>query len=173
MNYMKITKVDVANGPGCRVTIWVSGCAHACPGCHNPETWDPKAGEPFTPEVMREVTEALAPDYIRGLTVSGGDPLSLKNRDTVTLILTATRKEYPDKDIWLYTGYTWDRIKDWYITGLCDVIVDGPFRRQEQDITLRFRGSSNQRLIDVQRSLREGQVVLWQDDPQYASHEMV
>lgn len=171
MNYMKITYPDIANGPGCRVTLWVAGCSHQCPGCHNPQTWDQKAGKPLTNEVIEQVIELLRPDYISGLTFSGGDPLFggvhsnlVSSCDWIATIAGRVREEYHDKkSIWLWTGYLWDEIKDWKRLPLIDIIVDGPFVQELKDITLPYCGSSNQRVIDVKKSLEQNEVVLWKE----------
>lgn len=148
MNYQKITKYDIANGEGVRVTLWVSGCNHHCEGCHNPETWDPTSGKPFTKKTMDELLEALEPDYIAGLTLSGGDPLFPKNRETVYKILKTVHEKFPQKTIWLYTGYKWEDIEhNPWITTYTDVIVDGKFIMDQKDITLPWCGSRNQRVI--------------------------
>lgn len=162
MNYQKITKYDIANGEGVRVVLWVSGCNHHCEGCHNPETWDPTSGQPFTKETMDELLEALEPDYIAGLTLSGGDPLFPKNRETVYKILKTVKTLYPQKTIWLYTGYKWEDIEyNPWITKYTDVIVDGKFIMDQKDITLPWCGSKNQRVIDVERSVLQRKVVLY------------
>lgn len=162
MNYQKITKYDIANGEGVRVVLWVSGCNHHCEGCQNPETWDPTSGQPFTKETMDELLEALEPDYIAGLTLSGGDPLFPKNRETVYKILQTVKRMYPQKTIWLYTGYKWEDIRhNPWITDYTDVIVDGKFIMDQKDITLPWCGSTNQRVIDVERSVLQRKVVLY------------
>lgn len=162
MNYQKITKYDIANGEGVRVVLWVSGCNHHCEGCQNPETWDPTSGQPFTKETMDELLEALEPDYISGLTLSGGDPLFPKNRETIYKILQTVKRMYPQKPIWLYTGYKWEDIQhNPWITDYTDVIVDGKFIMDQKDITLPWCGSTNQRVIDVERSVLQRKVVLY------------
>lgn len=156
MRYHKITPVDIANGPGCRETLWVAGCEHHCPNCHNPETWDKNGGVPFTDVVLQCLLDQLAPFYIRGLTISGGDPLAPYNRNVVEWIVTHVTKAFPQKDIWIYTGYTWEEIKDLPFLNMVDVIVDGEFIEAEKDIRLVFKGSKNQRVIDVKKSLAAG-----------------
>ena len=173
MNYLKITPVDTANGPGCRVTLWVSGCLHHCEGCHNPETWWPGAGQLYTEETEKELMRLLEPKYIRGLTISGGDPLYPENRVIVERLVRRVREVYPEKDIWLYTGYTAEQVMDWVDGDRVDVLVDGQFVKSQKDISLRFRGSRNQRLIDARKSREYGCIVLWKDDPQFDTHEMV
>ena len=157
MNYIKITTADIANGIGVRVTLWCSGCAHHCSGCQNPTTWDPKEGIPFIEETMQELLDELRPDYIRGLTFSGGDPLFIQNRLIVGYICERVRKEFGDaKDIWMWTGYEWDDIKD--------VLVDGPYIEAERDISLPWAGSRNQRVIDVKQSMKKNEIVLWKEN---------
>lgn len=163
MNYIKITTADIANGEGVRCTLWTAGCSHHCPGCQNPTTWDPKEGIPFIEETMQELLDELRPDYIRGLTFSGGDPLFIQNRLIVGYICERVREEFGDtKDIWMWTGYEWDDIKDWDHLHYIDVLVDGPYIEAERDISLPWAGSKNQRVIDVKQSLEKGEVVLWE-----------
>lgn len=162
MNYQKITKYDIANGEGVRVVLWVSGCNHHCEGCHNPETWDPTSGQLFTKETMDELLEALEPDYIAGLTLSGGDPLFPKNRETIYKILKTVHEKFPQKTIWLYTGYKWEEIQhNPWITAYTDVIVDGEFIMNQKDITLPWCGSKNQMVINVEKSVLQRKVVLY------------
>ena len=164
MNYIKISKFDIANGPGVRVVLWCSGCTLQCAQCQNPGTWDFKAGEVFTDETMDELLDALAPQQVQGLTLSGGHPLEPQNRKETEKIIIKVKKMLPEKDLWLYTGYSWEQImKDeelMNIVKMCDVVVDGPFIPELRDITLKFRGSSNQRLIDVKRTIDEGRVIV-------------
>lgn len=163
MNYIKITTADIANGEGVRCTLWTTGCSHHCPGCQNPTTWDPKEGIPFIEETMQKLLDELRPDYIRGLTFSGGDPLFIQNRLIVGYICERVREEFGDtKDIWMWTGYEWDQIKDWDHLHYIDVLVDGPYIEAERDISLPWAGSRNQRVIDVRQSLEKGGVVLWE-----------
>lgn len=162
MNYIKITTADIANGEGVRCTLWTTGCSHHCPGCQNPTTWDPKEGIPFIEETMQELLDELRPNYIRGLTFSGGDPLFIQNRLIVGYICERVREEFGNtKDIWMWTGYEWDDIKDWDHLHYIDVLVDGPYIEAERDISLPWAGSKNQRVIDVKKSLERGEVVLW------------
>ena len=165
MNYAKITTADIANGIGVRVTLWTQGCGHHCPGCQNPTTWDPASGTPFVEETMQELLDLLRPDYIRGLTFSGGDPLFIQNRLIVGYICERVRKEFGDtKDIWMWTGYTWDDIKNWGHLHYIDVLVDGPYIEAERDVSLPWAGSKNQRVIDVKKSLANNEVVLWKEN---------
>lgn len=164
MNYIKITRFDTANGPGIRTVLWVAGCNHHCLGCHNQNTWDPNAGSQFHTKVLDDIVESLAPPYISGLTISGGDPLYPDNRTTMTGILSHIKSIYPNKSIWLYTGYKYEDIKDLPLLDYVDVLVDGEFILDQRDITLLFRGSPNQRLIDMDKTRLLGGVVLWQPD---------
>ena len=163
MNYAKITTVDIANGSGVRVTLWTQGCDHHCPGCQNSTTWDAVAGIPFVEDTMQELLDLIRPDYIQGLTFSGGDPLFIQNRLIVGYICERVRKEFDDtKDIWMWTGYEWDEIKDWDYLHYIDVLVDGPYIEAQRDISLPWAGSRNQRVIDVKQSLKKNEVVLWE-----------
>lgn len=162
MNYQAITKCDIANGEGVRVTVWVSGCAMNCRECHSLQTWDYKSGTPFTGETMEEVLDACAPDYIQGLTFSGGHPLDPQNHPVVKEIAKQFKKRYPNKDVWVYTGYvlTKDSIQspefDYY-----DIVVDGPFIPEERDPSLAFRGSRNQRIIDINESRKQQKIIVY------------
>lgn len=160
MRYHNITKDDMLNGDGLRVVLWVAGCAHACPGCHNPVTWDPEGGLPFDEAARREIYEELEKDYVSGITFSGGDPLHPANMQGVTELARQIRSDFPDKTIWLYTGSTWDEVRDLEVIRYVDVLVDGPFREDEKDSTLHWKGSANQQVIDVQKTLKTGEVVL-------------
>ena len=170
MNYATIKNCDIANGPGVRVSLFVSGCTHRCPGCFNEVAWDFDYGEPFTEAVMDSILEMLRPDYIRGLTLLGGEPFEPQNQGPVVELLRRIKQEMPEKSIWAFSGYLFDqdilsgRIGDCseYLSYL-DVLVDGPFVLAKKNLSLRFRGSENQRLIDVPASLAAGEVVLWED----------
>lgn len=148
------------NGDGLRVVLWVAGCAHACPGCHNPVTWDPEGGLPFDEAARREIYEELEKDYVSGITFSGGDPLHPANIRGVTELARQIRSDFPDKTIWLYTGSTWNEVRDLEVVRYVDVLVDGTFQEAKKDNTLRWKGSSNQQVIDVQKTLKTGEVVL-------------
>lgn len=167
MNYAKITKHDIANGRGVRVVLWVSGCSHHCIGCHNPETWDDNYGNRFEPRDLSEIITLLREDWISGLTLSGGDPLKPSNIEVCTIIAACAKVNAPNKDVWCWTGYTWEDIisrsdcSD--ILQYIDVLVDGEFVQDKYDISLKWRGSSNQRVIDVKKSLQTGNVVLYCD----------
>ena len=160
MRYHNITKDDMLNGDGLRVVLWVAGCAHACPGCHNPVTWDPEGGLPFDEAARQEIYEELEKDYVSGITFSGGDPLHPANIRGVTELARQIRSDFPDKTIWLYTGSTWNEVRDLEVIRYVDVLVDGPFREDEKDSTLHWKGSANQQVIDVQKTLKTGEVVL-------------
>lgn len=170
MNYAAIKNCDIANGPGVRVSLFVSGCTHRCKGCFNEVAWDFDYGEPFTEETMDTILDMLRPDYIRGLTLLGGEPFEPQNQAGVVELLRRVRQELPQKTIWAFSGYLFDRdilsgkLGDTreYLSYL-DVLVDGPFIEAEKNLSLRFRGSANQRLIDVQKSLTAGKVIAWED----------
>ncbi len=161
MNYATIKKTDVANGPGIRVSLFVSGCTHRCKGCFNSEAWDFGFGQRYTRETEEEVLEALAPDYIRGLSLLGGEPMEPENRGTVLSLVKTVRLRYPQKDIWCYTGYHYENDllggpeEVTQLLSLIDVLVDGEFQVEKKDPKLLWKGSSNQRVIDVQASLRQ------------------
>ena len=160
MRYLKIENVDIGNGLDVGSVLWVSGCSHHCPQCHNPQTWDKNAGEEFTGEVLDNLLEKLKRPYIKRLTLSGGDPLFLGNRDEITNIVRKVKKNFPNIKIWCYTGYLWEEVKDLPCMDFIDVLVDGEFKVELRDITLPFCGSSNQRIINVKESLKKGCVVL-------------
>lgn len=148
MNYIKIYKASLADGEGWRTVLFVAGCNHKCKGCHNPESWNPKAGSPFTEEVKEQLFNAIT-DNIDGLTISGGDPLYKKNLPEVTALCKEFKERFPDKTIWVYTGNLYRDSNKLEIMKYIDVLVDGEFRLDLKDTTLAFRGSSNQRIIDV------------------------
>lgn len=160
MRYHNITKDDMLNGDGLRVVLWVAGCSHGCKGCQNPITWDPNGGIPFEQKDKEEVFEQLEKSYITGITFSGGDPLHEANINDVTALAKEIREKYPTKTIWLYTGYRWEEIKDWEIVKYLDVVVDGKFDLATRDVTLHWKGSPNQRVIAVQKTLELKQIVL-------------
>ncbi len=174
MNYAAIKKTDVANGPGVRVSLFVSGCTHHCKGCFNPEAWDFGYGKLYTAETENELLSALAPQYIRGLSLLGGEPFEPENQISLLPLLRRVRVQYPQKTVWCYSGYLFEhellagQVGQWQVTkellSLIDVLVDGEFHLAERDLTLRFRGSRNQRIIDVQQSLAADEVILWRDD---------
>ena len=158
MNYQKIETCNIGNGLGFRLVLWISGCRHHCRGCHNQETWDFNSGKLFTEKQEKQIIKYLKPDYIKGITLSGGDPLDASNYNAVLDLCKHIKKEYPNKDIWCYTGYTYEQIQDSSILKYIDVLIDGEFEQDKRDITLAFRGSSNQRVIDVQKTLQTGEV---------------
>ncbi len=162
MKYHNITFPDMNNGEGLRVVLWVAGCPHHCKGCQNPCTWDENDGIDFTEETKKEVFGYLSEDYIQGITFSGGDPLHPKNRDTTGSLISEIKIQFPKKDIWLYTGYTWDEIVGMDLPCLkdIDVLIDGKYIEEQRDISLMWRGSKNQRVINVNRTLAEGRIVL-------------
>ncbi|MGF6989223.1 anaerobic ribonucleoside-triphosphate reductase activating protein [Lachnospiraceae bacterium PF1-21] len=161
MRYHNITKDDMLNGEGLRVVLWVAGCAHACKGCQNPITWDPSGGLPFDRLAKEEVFDELDKDYVSGLTFSGGDPLHPANIADVTELAREIKARYPDKTIWLYTGDTWDKVKEYEIVKYLDVVVDGEFEESRKDVLLHWKGSANQMVIDVKNTLEVGMVVLY------------
>lgn len=162
MRYHNITKDDMLNGEGLRVVLWVSGCSHHCKNCHNPETWDPAGGIPFDEAAEKELFEILGRDYISGITFSGGDPLFESNRETIEHLARKVKLEYPDKNIWLYTGYRWEEISALHLMQYIDVLVDGRFIEDLKDHKLHWKGSFNQRIIDVQKSLEHSSLYLYQ-----------
>lgn len=171
MRYSEIKNCDIANGPGVRVTLFVSGCTHRCEGCFNEVTWDFNYGSPFDKDTEKKIITDLEPDYIAGLTLLGGEPLEYANWQALLPFVRSVKKKYPNKDIWCYTGYLfeedildrfcaqWDDMKEFL--SYIDVLVDGEFVLAQKDISLQFRGSDNQRIILVQESLRSGKTVLW------------
>ena len=161
MQYHNITKDDMLNGDGLRVVLWVAGCSHHCKGCQNPITWDPKGGIPFDGAAKEEIFDQLNQDYISGLTFSGGDPLFEQNREEVTKFAKEVKEKYPDKTIWLYTGYRFEEIRDLEILKYLDIVVDGRFILEERDVTLEWKGSANQRVIDVKKTQQLKQIVLY------------
>ncbi len=161
MNYHNITKDDMLNGDGLRVVLWVSGCNHHCKNCQNPQTWNKDSGIPFDLDTIFEICNQLDKPYISGITFSGGDPLLPDNREIIQAISTLVKFYYPTKTQWLYTGYKWEEVKDLEIIKYLDVIVDGKYVDSQRDVTLAWRGSSNQRVIDVQKSLADNTVRLY------------
>ena len=160
MRYHNITKDDMLNGDGLRVVLWVAGCSHGCPGCHNPVTWDAGGGLPFDEAAQKEIEEQLEKEYISGITYSGGDPLHKANKREVTALAKRFREKFPHKSHWLYTGYCWEEMLDEEILSYVDVVVDGRFEEALKDTQLHWKGSANQRVIDVRESLQTGKIVL-------------
>ncbi len=173
MHYAKIKNLDIANGPGLRVSLFVSGCTHRCKGCFNPESWDFSYGQPFTQATQDELLTLLGGEHIRGLSLLGGEPFEPANQAALLPFLRRVKKEYPNKDIWCYSGYNFEKdmltgnLGPWEITeemlSYIDVLVDGEFVLDLKNPNLRFRGSANQRVICVQQSLVQDAVVLWDD----------
>ena len=179
MNYHNITYPDMNNGDGLRVVLWLSGCSHRCFNCQNPQTWDVNSGIPFDESAKEELFRELGKDYISGLTLSGGDPLHEANLDGVLDLVNEIRLLFPNKSIWVYSGYSWNQVMNPIITDdfnpsrdellhkrkeivkQCDVMVDGRYIDSQRDITLKWRGSSNQRVIDIKSTLEKGKIVLW------------
>lgn len=164
MRYHNITKDDMLNGDGLRVVLWVAGCSHCCKDCQNPVTWDPNGGLEFDEDAKAEIFAELEKDYVSGITFSGGDPLHIANAYDVTQLAQEIREKYPDKTIWLYTGSMWEEVNQMKIVQYLDVLIDGEFVVEQKDVKLHWIGSSNQRVIDVPRSLESGTVVLHEDD---------
>ena len=173
MNYATIKNNDIANGPGVRVSLFVSGCTHRCPGCFNEVAWDFGYGEPFTQQTIDDLIKMLSANHIKGLTLLGGEPFEPQNQPEVLNLLRQVKATLPEKSIWAYSGYIFEkdilagRLGPKEITeeliSYVDVLVDGPFVQSKKNLSLRFRGSENQRLIDVKASLQAGETVLWQD----------
>ncbi len=171
MNYGRIFFNDIANGIGCRTALFVSGCTHHCKECFNEETWDFSYGEPFTREVEDKIIQSLEPSYIDGLTILGGEPMEKANQAVIRPFLERVKKEAPGKTIWIYSGYVWEELTDpdntrchsadtEPILSMLDILVDGEFVLEKKNIMLHFRGSENQRIIDVPQTLRSGSIVL-------------
>ena len=168
MNYAGIKYCDIANGTGCRTVLFVSGCRNACKGCFQPQTWDFGYGEPFDEKVQKEVLDSLAPDYITGITLLGGEPFEQENQKELVPFMRKVVAQYPNKNVWAFTGDIYD--KDLVAGGrrhtedtdellsMIDVLVDGPFVEELKDITLKFRGSSNQRVLDLRETIRTGKI---------------
>lgn len=161
MNYHDITKDDMKNGDGLRAVLWVAGCDHRCQECQNPITWDPNDGLLFDEKSKEELYELLKKDYISGITLSGGDPLFFQNREEITSLCKEIDSKFPNKTIWLYTGYRWEEIKDLPVMKYVDVCIDGIYICEQRDVKLWWRGSSNQRVIDVVNSIKQNEVVLF------------
>ena len=164
MRYHNITKDDMLNGDGLRVVLWVAGCSHCCKECHNPITWDPNGGLEFDEDAKQELFAELEKDYISGITFSGGDPLHINNVFEVTQLVAEIREKYPNKTIWLYTGSLWEEIANTKIVQYLDVVVDGEFEVDKKDVQLHWKGSSNQRVINVPATLEKGEVVLHEEN---------
>lgn len=173
MNYASIKNCDIANGPGVRVSLFVSGCTHRCKGCFNEVAWDFNYGQPFTQQTIDQILEMMKPGYIKGITLLGGEPFEPQNQPALVNLLRQIKSVYPDKTVWAFSGYLFDkdilpgRLGDPAVTQefirYIDVLVDGPFVLEKKNLSLRFRGSTNQRIIHVPSSLETGQIVLWED----------
>lgn len=174
MNYATIKPFDVANGPGVRVSLFVSGCTHRCKGCFNEEAWDFNYGEKFTGAEAEKILTAMKPDYIKGFSLLGGEPFEPSNQRVLCRLLPQIKESYPEKDIWCYTGYDFEkdllsgRLCDREITmgmlSCIDILVDGKFVEEKKNLKLRFKGSENQRIIDVKKSLKENRIILWEGE---------
>lgn len=174
MNYADIKTCDVANGPGVRVSLFVSGCTHKCKGCFNAEAWDFNYGKPYNDEAEQKIIDTLSHDYIKGLSLLGGEPFEPQNQAVLVKLLRRVKHRFPDKDIWCYSGYNFEndilagKLGDPEITkemiSYIDVLIDGEFIEEQKDLHLRFRGSANQRILDVQKSLESGETVPWDGD---------
>ena len=171
MNYGEIKKYDIANGIGVRTSLFVSGCRHHCKGCFNPDTWSFEYGKTYTKETENDIVSSLAPYYISGLTVLGGEPFEPENQATIVGLLKRVKEEYPDKNIWVYSGYLFEELMGKIpsharcevtdeMLSYIDILVDGEFVEAKKDISLHFRGSSNQRIIDVKKTLETGEISL-------------
>ena len=190
MYYGEIKTTDIANGPGVRTTLFVSGCRHHCEGCFQPQTWDFHYGEPFTVETIKYILETLEPAYVKGLTLLGGEPFEPENQRDLIPLLRQVKERYPNKDVWCFSGYRLEELAGWDETSaeesehakecarknpprgdltdemlsLIDVLVDGEFELENKSLSLQFRGSTNQRIIKVQESLEAGEVIIWTDE---------
>ena len=179
MNYLKIEHEDVCNGTGLRVTVWLTACSHKCHGCFNEESWNPESGIPFDESAKQELFIELSKDYISGITFTGGDPLHKNNLKEMYNLISEIKEKFPTKTIWLYTGYTFEqcmlepgevvhshnglKFERQYIVEMCDVLVDGEYIEKQRDITLKWRGSKNQRVISIPETLKQNKVVLYCD----------
>lgn len=180
MNYSEIKYFDIANGPGVRISLFVSGCRKGCKNCFNRSAWDFNAGSLFDETVEAKIFEQLSKDYIKGITLLGGEPFEFENQRGLLPFVRRLKKQFPTKNIWAFSGNTWEELTSGpahcevtdELLSYVDVLVDGPFVQELYDISLRFRGSSNQRLLDVQKSLQVNCAVEWVDDPLYASHKL-
>ena len=159
MHYNKIRKMDIADGPGVRVSIFMQGCTFQCKNCFNPETHDFDGGKEFTEETIHKVLELCKKEYIAGLSILGGEPLHPKNREGTTKLAKAFKENFPEKELWIWTGFLYENLKDEEVMKYIDVLVDGQFQEELHDPRLKWRGSSNQRVIDVQATRKESNIV--------------
>lgn len=165
MRYNKIRKMDISNGPGVRVSVFMQGCTFNCKNCFNPETHDFKGGKEFTNEVIEKIIDLCSKDYVVGLSILGGEPMHPLNIESTTKLAKAFKEKYPSKTIWSWTGFLFDRdLKDKEVLKYIDVLVDGQYKDELHDFRLKWRGSSNQRVIDVQKSLKEDKIVLFDEN---------
>lgn len=174
MNYCALKKYDIANGEGVRVSLFVSGCRNRCKGCFQPETWDFNYGDPFNENVWEEIFLALENPSVRGLTLLGGEPMEPENQIALLPFLIELKRRYPNKTVWIYTGYVYEQLLGWLgphptalditarLLSLADILVDGRFEEDKARLGLRFRGSENQRIIDLEKTRKEGRIVIWQ-----------
>ena len=174
MNYADIKQYDVANGLGIRVSLFVSGCTHHCKNCFNKETWDFRVGNPFTEAEIEKILEYLKPSYVSGLSLLGGEPFEPENQPGLLPLVKKVKETYPEKNIWCYTGYLFDedicgKMLDQVpetreLLSCIDVLIDGPFIEERKNLKIRFRGSDNQRIIDVKKTMEAGEIVLWEEE---------
>lgn len=160
MYYGKLESSSISSGPGCRVALFVSGCEHRCKNCHNPETWCFTYGEKFTEEILTVLLKLSEPSYISGLSIMGGEPLHPRNREEVLKLTRRFKKAYPEKTVWLWTGYLIEDVFEDLVDSRIDVVVDGQFKEDLKDLRLKYRGSSNQRVIDLKETIRTGDLTL-------------
>lgn len=174
MNYADINQYDVANGLGIRVSLFVSGCTHHCKNCFNKETWDFQYGNPFTEDEIHMILDYLKPSYVSGLSLLGGEPFEPENQEGLLPLVRKVKEVYPEKDIWCYTGYLFDedicgKMLDHVpetreLLSYIDILIDGPFVEERKNLKIRFRGSDNQRIIDVKKTREAGKIILWDED---------
>lgn len=164
MRYNKIRKMDISNGPGVRVSIFMQGCNFHCDGCFNPDTWDFACGKEFTDETINRVIELCGNDYIVGLSILGGEPMHPSNIEGTTKLAKKFKEKYPNKNIWSWTGFTFEMIKDKEVFNYIDVLVDGQFKKELFDPRLHYKGSSNQRVIDIKKTLKKNEIVLYKEE---------
>lgn len=164
MRYAQIREYDIANGSGIRTSLFVQGCTRRCKGCFNPETWDFEGGSEWTAQTEEEFLKLTGNPHVKGATILGGEPMEPANRPAVTALLRKLKERYPKKDTWMYSSYTFEELceDENEVLKYVDVLVDGEFVEEKKDLSLRFRGSSNQRLVNVQESLKEGRFVAWE-----------
>ena len=162
MRYNTIRQLDISNGPFCRVSIFIQGCEHRCKNCFNPETWSFEGGKEFTGQTMELLLELAKPDYMKGLSILGGEPLHPKNREEIIKLTRKFKEVYPEKSVWLWTGYLIEEVFEDLVDSGIDVVVDGRFVEELKDLRLKYRGSSNQRVIDLNETIRTGNIILYE-----------